>query len=141
MEEDIDGASSHVSSKYRKPLLQALICKELFKFMAENGYDIKLPYAGSPVEKLQLELFMNISETNSKNESLLNAIELVEFSREQEDVCTLIETFDNNEQKIVPWLQEVACLKNQIFKAPEMGRLLLSEYDKHESILRILGTF
>lgn len=109
--------------------------------MAENGYDVKLPYAGSAVEKLQLELFMNINETNSKNQLLLDAIELVEFSRDQEDVCDLIETFDNNEQKIVPWLQEVACLKNQIFKGPEIGRLLLSEYDKHESILRILGTF
>lgn len=84
---------------------------------------------------------MGINESNNKNELLLNAIELVEFSREQEDVCDIIETFDNQEQKIVPWLQEIACLKNQLFKAPEMGRLLLSEYDKHESINRILGTF
>ena len=95
MDDDIDGATSLVSSKYRKPLLQVLICKELYKFMAENNFDIKLPYTGSPVERLQLELFMGINESNNKNELLLNAIELVEFSREQEDVCEIIETFDN----------------------------------------------
>jgi hypothetical protein len=95
MDDDIDGATSLVSSKYRKPLLQVLICKELYKFMAENNFDIKLPYTGSPVERLQLELFMGINESNNKNELLLNAIELVEFSREQEDVCDIIETFDN----------------------------------------------
>lgn len=99
--------------------------------MAENKFDIKLPYTGSPVERLQLELFMAIDESNNKNELLLNAIELVEFSREQEDVCDIIETFDNQEQKIVPWLEELACLKGRIFKGPEMGRLLMSEYDKH----------
>jgi hypothetical protein len=38
---------------------------------------------------------MGINESNNKNELLLNAIELVEFSREQEDVCDIIETFDN----------------------------------------------
>lgn len=95
MDDDIDGATSLVSSKYRKPLLQVLICKELYKFMAENNFDIKLPYTGSPVERLQLELFMGINESNNKNELLLNAIELVEFSREQEDVCDIIDTFDN----------------------------------------------
>lgn len=95
MDDDIDGATSLVSSKYRKPLLQVLICKELYKFMAENNFDIKLPYTGSPVERLQLELFMGINESNNKNELLLNAIELVEFSRDQEDVCDIIETFDN----------------------------------------------
>jgi hypothetical protein len=95
MDDDIDGATSLVSSKYRKPLLQVLICKELYKFMAENNFDIKLPYTGSAVERLQLELFMGINESNNKNELLLNAIELVEFSREQEDVCDIIETFDN----------------------------------------------
>jgi len=52
MEEDIDGATSLVSSKYRKPLQQVLICKELYKFMAENNFDVKLPYTGSPVERL-----------------------------------------------------------------------------------------
>jgi hypothetical protein len=95
MDDDIDGATSLVSSKYRKPLLQVLICKELYKFMAENNFDIKLPYTGSPVERLQLELFMGINESNNKNELLLNAIELVEFSRDQEDVCDIIDTFDN----------------------------------------------
>ena len=95
MDDDIDGATSLVSSKYRKPLLQVLICKELYKFMAENNFDIKLPYTGSPVERLQLELFMGINESNNKNELLLNAIELVEFSRDQEDVCEIIDTFDN----------------------------------------------
>ena len=95
MDDDIDGATSLVSSKYRKPLLQVLICKELYKFMAENNFDIKLPYTGSPVERLQLELFMGINESNNKNELLLNAIELVEFSRDQEDVRDIIETFDN----------------------------------------------
>lgn len=95
MDDDIDGATSLVSSKYRKPLLQVLICKELYKFMAENNFDIKLPYTGSPVERLQLELFMGINESNNKNELLLNAIELVEFSREQEDVCDIIDTLDN----------------------------------------------
>ena len=95
MDDDIDGATSLVSSKYRKPLLQVLICKELYKFMAENNFDIKLPYTGSAVERLQLELFMGINESNNKNELLLNAIELVEFSREQEDVCDIIDTFDN----------------------------------------------
>jgi hypothetical protein len=38
---------------------------------------------------------MNINESNIKNELLLNAIELVEFSREQEDVCEIIDMFDN----------------------------------------------
>lgn len=73
---------------------------------------MKLPYTGSAVEKLQLELFMSIHESNPNNEALLNAIELVEFSREQEDVCEIIETFENKECKIVPWLMEQACLKN-----------------------------
>ena len=74
---------------------------------------------------------MSIHENNPHNEALLSAIELVEFSREQEDVCDVIETFENQEKKIVPWLMELACLKNQLFEAPESGRLFMSEYDKH----------
>lgn len=52
MDDDIYGVTSLVSKKYRKSLLQVLICKELYKFMAENNFDIKLPYTGSPVERL-----------------------------------------------------------------------------------------
>lgn len=127
------------NKKYKMPLLQVLMCKEIYKFMAENKFELKLPYTGSPVEKLQLELFMNISESNPNNEALLNAIELVEYSREQEDVCDIIETFDNQEQKIVPWLMELACLKNQIFNKPESGRLFMSGYDKYEMINHIFA--
>jgi hypothetical protein len=38
---------------------------------------------------------MGINFTNRNNEMLLNAIELVELSREQEDVCEIIEGLDN----------------------------------------------
>jgi hypothetical protein len=44
-----------------------------------------------------MELFMKIHESNPNNEMLLNAIELVEFSREQEDVCEILEQFDFKE--------------------------------------------
>ena len=71
-----------VAKKYRKPLIQALVTKEMFKFMAKNNYELKFPYAGSSIEKLQRELLMGINESNDKNEMLLNAIELVELSRE-----------------------------------------------------------
>ena len=81
---------------------------------------------------------MGINESNDKNEMLLNAIELVELSREQEDACEIIEQFNSEEQKIVPWLNEIGCLKNEIFVEPEIGALLISEQKKEEYISNIL---
>ena len=81
---------------------------------------------------------MGISESNIKNEMLLNAIELVELSRDQEDACEIIDQFNSEEQKIVPWLNEIGCLKKEVFVEPEIGALLISDSKKEKYISDIL---
>ena len=56
-----------IDKKYENSLLFAFVYKEILSFMTDHKYKIQIPNTINFADKLQLELFMQISPENNQN--------------------------------------------------------------------------